>query len=73
MIKVKCFLPNASEEISGIAFAKSEDGTMESVEALAPEVAAQFEGINGYVLIPSDDAPASKGRKSKAANPEAPE
>lgn len=46
--KVICTLPNASENINGVEFAKDLDGSMVSVAVLDDAVAAQFEGITGY-------------------------
>ena len=63
MFKIKCFLPNASDEINGIAFAPCEDGGVESVDAVPDEVAKQFDGIRGYALVPvSEPAPAKPRR-----------
>ena len=63
--KVICTLPNASELINGIAFEKSLDGSMVSVDVLDDAVAAQFAGINGYELqemkAPASKAVAPKG------------
>lgn len=59
MQKVKCFLPNASDVINGIAFRPCEDGGVESVEALEDDVAARFDGITGYALIPVSAPPAA--------------
>lgn len=61
MFKIKCFLPNASDLINGIAFAPCEDGGVESVDAVSEEGAKQFEGIQGYALIPVGE----KARKPK--------
>lgn len=52
MPKIRCFLPNASALINGIAFIPCEDGGVESQESLAEEIAHQFDGIQGYALIP---------------------
>ena len=63
--KVVCTLPNASENINGIDFAKDLDGSMVSVEVLEDAVAAQFEGIAGYkvedVKAPATSKAAAKG------------
>lgn len=65
--KVICTLPNASELINGIAFAKDLDGSMVSVEVLDDAVAAQFQGITGFKVedakgpAAAKAAPASKG------------
>lgn len=47
-MKIECTLPNASEEISGIAFAKSEAGTMVSVDDVDPAEAARLLKIDGF-------------------------
>jgi hypothetical protein len=62
MFKIKCFLPNASDSINGIAFSPCEDGGVESVDAVSEEDARQFEGIQGYALIPSEPTKARKGK-----------
>ena len=62
--KVICTLPNASELINGIAFEKSLDGSMVSVDVLDDTVAAQFAGINGYELQEMK-APAAKSAAPK--------
>ena len=66
MQKVKCFLPNASDEINGIAFRPCGDGGVESAEALEDDVAAQFDGITGYVLVPVS-APPTEPKTAPAA------
>ena len=57
MFKIKCFLPNASNEINGIAFAPCPDGGVESVDAVSDEDANQFKDIRGYALIPFVQTP----------------
>ena len=64
MFKIKCFLPNASNLINGIAFAPCEDGGVESVDAVSEEDAAQFEGIQGYALVPVESEP-TKSKRTK--------
>lgn len=66
MQKVKCFLPNASDVINGIAFAPCADGGVESVDALEDDVAAQFDGINGYALVPVTTPPQAPTTPSAA-------
>lgn len=65
MKRVRCFLPNAGDLINGIAFQPCADGGVESVDALADDIAAQFDGINGYALIPVEDKPGRKPKKSE--------
>lgn len=65
--KILCTLPNASELISGIAFAALADNSgVLSVEEVDDEIAAGFEGIPGYkVLDPTD--PVVVGKPAKRA------
>ena len=65
MFKIRCFLPNASEEINGIAFVPCADGGVESAEAISEEQAVQFEGITGYALIPVESTKPARKAKSK--------
>jgi len=65
MFKIRCFLPNASEEINGVAFVPCADGGVESVEAIPEEQAMQFEGIKGYALIPAEVTKPARKAKSK--------
>ena len=55
MAQVICTLPNASEEISGVAFTAHESG-MISAE-ISDELAADFASINGYQLVGDEVAP----------------
>ena len=61
--KVICTLPNASENINGIEFAKDLDGSMVSVEVLEDAVAAQFQGISGFKVEDTKAQPAPKPAK----------
>jgi len=61
--KIRCFLPNASSLINGVPFIPCEDGGVESQESLSEEMAAQFDGIQGYALIP--DGTPKTARKTK--------
>lgn len=65
MFKIKCFLPNAGELINGIAFAPCEDGGVESVDAVSEEDAKQFDGINGYALVPVESSAPVESTKPK--------
>jgi hypothetical protein len=58
---ITCTLPNASTEISGVAFTQGPDGMVS--EAVADETAALFSGIPGYTI--ADDVPPApaKGKK----------
>lgn len=58
MAKIKCTLPNASEEINGIKFA-AEDGAMVS-EDIGDDVAAGFLTIPGYELVAAEAAKPTK-------------
>ena len=55
MAQVICTLPNASEEISGVAFTAHESG-MISAE-ISDDLAADFASINGYQLVGDEAAP----------------
>ena len=55
MAQVICTLPNASEEISGVAFTAHESG-MISAE-ISDELAADFASIRGYQLVGDEAAP----------------
>lgn len=61
MAKVTCTSPNASEEINGIAFKRQEDGSVVAW-GLDKDIAAQFEGINGYTV--EDDGKEPKSPKA---------
>lgn len=50
MPKVKCNLPNASENISGVKFVSHASGGMVS-EEISEEQAATFASINGYEIF----------------------
>lgn len=71
MAKVRCDLPNASENISGVAFTPAEDGSYVISEDVADEVAARFCSIPGYSMVDEvvDDAAATPPgkRAGKAA------
>lgn len=66
MAKIKCTLPNASEEINGIKFA-AEDGAMVS-EDISDDVAAGFLTIPGYVLV-GEAAKTTKGEEKPTGKP----
>ncbi len=71
MKTVLCTLPNASENINGIAFERLADG---SVQARMPAAqAAQFEGIAGYAVADAQEPKAAPPRAARAkadsANP----
>ena len=55
MAQVICTLPNASEEISGVAFTAHEAG-MISAE-ISDELAADFASIRGYQVVGDEAAP----------------
>jgi hypothetical protein len=66
-MKILCTLPNASEEISGIAFEATEGG-MVSVDDVPEEQAGIFLSVPGFVAVddksqtppPAPKAPAAK-------------
>lgn len=66
MFKIKCFLPNASDLINGIAFAPCEDGGVESVDAVSEDDAKQFEGIQGYALVPIESTTSVETKPKRA-------
>ncbi len=77
-MKIECTLPNASEEISGIAFAKSEGGTMVSVDDVDPAEAARLLKIDGFReadASPEKEPPkaAKEPVKKSGKQPEEPE
>jgi hypothetical protein len=67
MQKVTCTRPNASENISGVAFVRQADGSVVA-EGVTPELAAQFAGIEGFVI--EDEVIKETASKAKKANPE---
>ena len=82
MPKIVCTLPNASDNISGVAFTAREDGAKVS-EEISEELAAMFASIEGYALLeeeeasppapaPAKPAAASKSKRAPAPAPEAP-
>jgi hypothetical protein len=62
MKKITCTLPNASEEISGVKFAKVDNAAV--AEGVDDAVAAQFDGITGYTV--EDDAGTGQKAPTKA-------
>lgn len=63
MSRIVCSLPNASNEINGVRFAKREAG-MVSIEELPDDVVARFLSIPGYAVFkgptdPGDEPPGS--------------
>jgi hypothetical protein len=53
--KVICTLPNASENINGVVFARAADGSVSAV--VSAESAALFDGIPGYSVSDVMKAP----------------
>lgn len=49
MTKIRCTLPNASEEMNGIKFAVDAGGGMVSVDAVPEDLAAIFLSVPGFV------------------------
>ena len=58
-MKITCIRPNASEEISGIPFARQNDGSVVAT-GVSPEDAAMFEGIEGYSVEEEQIEPPAK-------------
>lgn len=54
MKQVLCKLPNASENISGVAFQKTKDGMLAA--SVSVEDAAKFDGIPGYEVSDANAA-----------------
>jgi hypothetical protein len=69
-MKIECTLPNASEEISGIKFARSVAGTMVSVDDVPAAQAARLLKIEGFREAAPEDQ--SSGGPSSETNPGAP-
>lgn len=63
---VICTLHNASNNINGVEFEDHKEGKI-SAEAVSAEVAASFEGIEGYKVVESKDAKPAKTAKTAAA------
>jgi len=67
-MKVTCSLPNASELISGVTFARQDDGTVVAT-GVSADAAAQFSGIPGYVVVedgPENEESAKPAKHGKA-------
>lgn len=62
MTKIRCTLPNASEEMNGIKFAVDAGGGMVSVDAVPEDLAAIFLSVPGFT--------AEAGKKAPAIDPE---
>lgn len=69
-MKIECTLPNASEEISGIKFARAEDGSLVSVDDVPAAEAARLLKIEGFVAVP-DDAKKANESPAKGETPPA--
>lgn len=65
MFQVICVLPNASDEINGVKFEKTDDGMLS--EVVSKEVADNFAKIDGYKVVESDDAAVTKTAKKDAS------
>lgn len=61
---VICTLPNASDEINGVAFENHKEGKI-SVKAVTAEFAERFASIDGYKVVESKDG-AKAGKKADA-------
>ena len=62
MPKVLCNLRNASAEINGVKFEKTDDGMLS--EDISKEVADSFGAIDGYLVIETEEkAPVKTGAK----------
>lgn len=68
MPRIKCTLPNAAEEIDGVAFSADISGSMTS-EEVSDEVAERFTRIPGYTVADPKANPNKKvnpGKKGAA-------
>lgn len=61
-MKVLCKLPNASGEINGVKFAKTDDGMLS--EDIGEDVAKAFVEIPGYEIVADTKAPAKSAAKA---------
>lgn len=69
MTKIRCTLPNASEEMNGIKFAAHAEGGMVSVDAVPDHLAEIFLSVPGFIAdakAPEDD-PEELARKEAEA------
>jgi hypothetical protein len=79
MTKIRCTLPNASEEMNGIKFAVDAGGGVVSVDAVPAEMAEIFLSIPGFTAevktadepLLKDAAKATKGAKATKETPAA--
>lgn len=69
-MRIECTLPHASEDISGVAFAKTEHGTVVSVEDVPEPLVSRFLSIDGYREYQGDGAAGHKGGRKAAAKAE---
>lgn len=53
MVQILCTLPNASDEISGVKFTKTDKGMLSA--DITDEQAAGFLSINGYKVLGDED------------------
>ncbi len=70
MARVRCDLPNASENISGVAFMPAVDGSHVLSEEIADEIAARFCSIPGYSLV--EESTSNEGEADAPALDEPP-
>lgn len=70
-MKILCTLPNASEEISGIAFEKHPNGGMVSVDPVPEDVAEVLLSIDGYKAVEEDTKQAGETKQAEATKPPA--
>jgi len=65
-MKIECTIPNASDEISGVKFVKTDHGTVVSAGEVDPKVAARLLKISGFHIL--DGKPEGEGDKPAAPN-----
>jgi len=63
MPRVICFLPNASDNISGVSFTALEEGRLISAE-ISEELAAIFASVPGYELVEEGEEEGVQEEKS---------
>jgi hypothetical protein len=62
MTKIRCILPNASEEMNGIKFAVDVDGGVVSIDDVPEDMAALFLSIQGFEDATGESAADKKAR-----------
>lgn len=71
-MRIECTLPNASNVISGIAFARTDSGTMVSTKSVDVDEAARLLSIDGFRPYGKSDDSASDGAAHAVGDDPAP-